>query len=102
MPKYIQPLKTIQVSQTQSRSTAQFSTRFMKIQLVHIDGHLLMCFIFDHISPACLFKHGTTYRPNIPFAQWTKKELAKATKTNEQDEETGDAKLIPFNPKPYL
>ena len=33
-----------------------------------INGCLPMCFIFDHISPACLFKHGTTYGPNTLFA----------------------------------
>ena len=60
-----------------------------------------MCFIFDHISPARKFKRGTTYRPNTPFAQWTKEELAEATETDEPDEETGDAKLVPFDPKPY-
>ena len=61
-----------------------------------------MCFIFDHISLAYLFKHGTTYGPNTPFAQWTKEELAEVTETNEQDKETGNTKLVPFNPKPYL
>ena len=66
-----------------------------------INRRLPMCFIFDHISPACQFKRGTTYGPNTPFAQWTKEELAEATETDEPDEETGDAKLVPFDPKLY-
>ena len=66
-----------------------------------INKNLPMCFIFDHISPARLFKRGSLYNARRPFAQWTADELAEATDTDELDEETGIAMLMPFKPKPY-
>ena len=66
-----------------------------------VNKRLPMCFIFDRVSPARLFKRRTPYNAPGPFAQWTAEELAEATDTDELDEETGIAKLMPFEPKPY-
>jgi hypothetical protein len=66
-----------------------------------VNKKLPMCFIFDHISPARLFKRNTVYNRNRSFVQWTREELAEATKTDEVDKAGGNAKLMPFDPKPY-
>lgn len=65
-----------------------------------VNTNLPMCFIFDYISPARLFKRGTIYSRSRPFPQWTQEELAEATETDELDE-SGYAQLMPFDPKPY-
>lgn len=65
-----------------------------------VNKGLPMCFIFDYVSPARLFKRGTVYRRKEPFVQWTVEELANATETDELDGE-GRATLMPFDPKPY-
>ena len=66
-----------------------------------VNQNLPMCFIFDYVSPARLFKRGTTYNRATPFVQWTPKELAEATETDEANKKSGNATLMPFDPKPY-
>jgi hypothetical protein len=66
-----------------------------------VSTQLPMCFIFDYISPARLFKRGTRFTSDSQFIKWTNKQLEEATETDELDEETNMAKLVPFEPKPY-